>query len=143
MAQPTPTAQAPPEWRNHEVQDRDERVRFHGRLIASATSERPTKLRWFEVDLYEVTDDREYVERDGEAYDIIVHTRGMSRMKGEVTLYRVVGPTSAVRAVQSLVVHHDGETYLPEVSQRALRDATQLHDGLRIAYAQVPRNLLP
>ncbi len=105
-------------------------VTIEGQLIGSGSSLSPTKLRWFEVDIY--------VLREG---GFAVHTRGMSKMPSEKTLTRLRRVGSAVRAIQCLIVHHNEKTYLPNPSIDAIEQAMTLNEEMRQAYRALPESL--
>lgn len=106
---------------------------FEGRLIGSGTSERPKKMRWFEVEIY--------VRTDSDEDTFVVVTRGMSRLEGERTLHNVVQTPHAVRAIETLIVTHRDKTYLTSAAIDALNSAIEFNDHLAEAYAALPASL--
>ena len=106
---------------------------FEGQLIGRGTSERPKKMRWFEVDIY--------LRTDGGENTYIVQTRGMTRLEGERTLFNVVQTSSPIRLFEALIVTRDGKTYLTSAAIDALNDAVEHNDHLAEAYAVLPSGL--
>lgn len=93
--------------------------------LASASSHRPGKQRWIDIDIYQ-TEDNEYV----------VHTVGQSIIPGEVPKARVRRTYSAFEVIEFLTVtdRKVGDTYIPRDASRALAQAASFDDELRDAY---------
>lgn len=108
----------------HRIEGRDgEIVYFTGVRLGSGSSQTPDKDRWFEVDIYR--------SADGE---YLLHTRGCSRLAGEETKRRIVRTRSAFEIIELLTVNHNGKTYIPRSSARALAQAANWDTKVRDAY---------
>ena len=121
-----------PTVKTYSLKSGEDRTEIRGRLIGSGTSKTTTKLRWFEVDIYELEDG-----------GFAVHTRGNSRVEGETTRARVRRMGSAVSAIQVLIVDHGGKVYLPNASIDAIEGATMHNEEMKAAYNALPESLLP
>lgn len=120
----TETAELPP-LVEHRLIDKEGEFVVTARQLASASSWKPRKLRWFEVALYKTGDGR-----------YVVHTVGRSTVAGDITRARVVLTPSAFEVIELLTVHNRGETYIPQDSIRALAQAAQWDDDLKARYLE-------
>lgn len=118
---PAPTA------KQHVLRGRDEVVTITARHLGHGSSYRPTRTRWFEVDIY----------RDNDGL-FFVHTRGMTTEPGEITYARIVRTNSAYEIVDALIVTHNSRIYLPLQSTRALTQAAEWDDDCLEALRTVP-----
>lgn len=114
-----------PVYEDFELETRDgPPMRIRARKLGTGSSDDGVRPRWFDVDIYER-------ERDGM---YVIHTQGKTRVAGERTYIRIVETMSAFDAVSVLVVHHNGKTYIPRQSIRAIAQAAQWDDDMRDAY---------
>lgn len=120
-----------PTVREYELRTGTDLIKIRGRKIGSGTSETTTKLRWFEVDIYELEDG-----------GFAVHTRGKSRIPGETVRARLRQTGTAVAAIQILIVDHNGKVYLPNASIDAIEGAIIHNEEMKVAYNALPESLL-
>lgn len=119
----TVTQSTAPTAEQYEITERDgQTVTFVGRLLGSGTSFADHKERWFDISIY--------VDDDG----YVVHTVGRTSKVGERALHKVVRTSSAFDIIEVLTVHHNGKTFLPRASARAIAQAAQWDDDIRDAY---------
>jgi hypothetical protein len=113
-----------PRLETYELKTRDGGVmRLHAQRLGHGSSDDGQRPRWFVVDIFR-TSDGVYV----------VYTQGMSQIEGETTFVRIVQTSSAFEIIELLTVYHNGKTYLPRQSARAIAQAAQWDDNVRDAY---------
>ena len=104
-------------------------LRFVGEELASASSEAPGKLRWFEVTIYRTANDGPGAAR------YVVHGVGVSDVAGEDDRHWAAVCATAHEVLMALYREgEDGVRFLPRTSQYALEDAAEVDAGLREAY---------
>lgn len=134
-----------------------ERVRFEGRIIGSATSEKDTHIghpradwapktvkcsacRWLEVTIYRR---RSHAPADGRprpTFDYVIYTVGNSNVPGEVDFIRLHQTASAFEVVELLTVRRTNrhtqraEAFLPPQHAQALAQAASVDEDIQEAY---------
>ena len=102
------------------VRDRDRTLAFRGVELARASSARPDKARWIELELHRV-------EGDGEVRYVLAG-QGRSALPGEHTRYWAHQCASAAGVLEQLYMFDgDGTRYLTNVARQLLAAASE-HD---------------
>ena len=104
----------------------DDRAHEPGETAAKRV--RCSACRWFEVQIYDVSDD----ENSDESY--LVYTVGRTIVEGETDRIRFVWTNSEHEIVSALVVRQGGVPKLPVASDRALAQAAKLDEDIAYAY---------
>jgi hypothetical protein len=89
---------------------------------------RCSACRWFEVQIYDVSDD----PNSDETY--LVYTVGKTIVPDETDRIRFVWTTSEYEVVEALVVRQGGVPKMPVASGRALAQAAKLDEDIAHAY---------
>jgi len=113
------------------VWNREQEIRFEGELLASGSSHRDGKDRWYEVELWRTIDDR-----------YVVHKIGVSDVPGENDRHSAIvadRPEGVVSALYSR--RGSGDYHLPLTAKLALEEAAEKDPALREAYLH--RDLTP
>lgn len=108
----------------HEVHDE----KAHGHDEFAPKRVRCSACRWFEVQIYDVSDD------PGSDETYLVYTVGKTIVPGETDRVRFVWTNSEHEIVSALVVRQGGVPKLPVASDRALAQAAKLDEDIAFAY---------
>lgn len=112
------------------VYNREQEITFQGELLGEGSSESPSKLRWYEVELWKTVDDR-----------YVIHKIGVSEVDGEEDRHSAIvadTPEGAVRALYSR--RPAGDYHLPLTAKRALDMAGDVDPPLREAFLHIDLN---
>lgn len=107
-------------------EDHDDKA--HGPSETARRGTRCSACRWFEVQIFDVSDD----EDAGVKY--LVYTVGKTIVEGETDRIRFVWTDSEREVVEALVVRQGGMPKLPVASARALAQAARWDDDILDAY---------
>jgi hypothetical protein len=167
LSEPTPSraTERSPEGRygpvtlerfDEQTNDVIERVRFEGRIIGSASSEKDTHIghpstayapkhvkcsacRWLEVTIYSRRH-RASIKEDVFTFDYVIYTVGNSDVPNEVDFIRLYQTTSAFEVIELLTVRRfnrhtsKSDAFIPPQHAQALAQAASVDDDIREAY---------
>jgi hypothetical protein len=113
------------------VWNREQEIRFEGELLASGSSWREGKDRWYEVELWSTIDGR-----------YVIHKIGVSDVPDEDDRHSAIvadQPEGVVAALYSR--RGSGDYHLPLTAKLALEEAAKKDEALKHAYLH--RDLTP
>lgn len=113
------------------VWNREQEIRFEGELLASGSSQRAGKERWYEIELWATVDGR-----------YVIHKIGVSDVPGEDDRHSAIVADQPEGVVSALYSRREsGDYHLPLTAKLALEEAAKRDPLLREAYLH--RDLTP